>query len=72
MNAETTTLTFVVPGISCAHCEAAITSEVGNVAGVEHVAVDLDRKVVTVSGTGIDRDPIVAAIDEAGYEVSET
>src|SRR3954470_2423618 len=32
---EHTTLTFVVPGVSCAHCQAAITDEVGEVDGVE-------------------------------------
>ena len=67
------TETFVVPGISCAHCVAAITSEVGALTGVEHVAVDLDSKVVTVVtvvGAVVGREAIVAAIDEAGYEVA--
>ena len=67
-----TTLTFRVPAMSCAHCEAAITSEVGTVAGVDHVAVDLDTKLVTVSGAGVDPAAVVAAIDEAGYEVAES
>lgn len=62
-------LNFTVPGMSCGHCEAAVTSEVGNVPGVTAVAVDLDTKLVTVTGTALDRDAIVAAIDEAGYEV---
>ena len=64
------TLTFRVPAMSCAHCETAITSEVGTVAGVDHVAVDLDTKLVTVSGAGVDPAAVVAAIDEAGYEVT--
>ena len=62
-------LIFSVPGMTCGHCEAAVKSEVGNVAGVAGVVVDLDTKLVTVTGSAIDRDAVVAAIDEAGYEV---
>lgn len=62
-------LTFKVPGMSCGHCEAAVKGEVGKVAGVRDVAVDLGTKLVTVSGDALDREAIVAAIDEAGYEV---
>lgn len=62
-------LVLTVPGMSCAHCETAIGREVAAVAGVTDVAVDLDTKLVTVSGTDIDRRCIVEAIDEAGYDV---
>jgi copper chaperone len=63
-------LTFTVPGMTCGHCEAAVASEVGKVSGVASVAVDLGTKIVTVTGDGIDRAAIAAAIDEAGYEVT--
>jgi copper chaperone CopZ len=63
------TLTYTVPGVSCAHCKSAITAEVSRVAGVETVDVDLDRKLVTVTGEPLDEAAIVAAIDEAGYDV---
>jgi copper chaperone CopZ len=36
---------------------------------VTDVAVNLDTKIVTVAGDTLDRDAIVAAIDEAGFEV---
>jgi copper chaperone CopZ len=62
-------LTFHVPGMTCGHCEAAVKGEVGKVTGVHAVTVDLAGKVVTVDGDGLDRDSIVAAIDEAGFEV---
>ena len=65
------TLTYKVPGVSCAHCRSAITAEVSQVAGVQTVDVDLDRKVVTVSGEPLDEAAIVAAIDEAGYDVED-
>jgi copper chaperone CopZ len=67
---EAEILTYDVPGISCSHCAAAIRGEVESVAGVASVDVDLDTKTVTVSGASLDAAAIVAAIDEAGYEVA--
>ena len=64
-------LTFTVPGMTCGHCEAAVKQEVSAVAGVSGVDVDLASKLVTVSGDALDRGAIVAAIDEAGYDVAE-
>jgi copper chaperone CopZ len=62
------TITYSVPGMSCGHCRAAITAEVSTVAGVRQVDVDLDTKLVAVSGESLDDAALVAAIDEAGYE----
>jgi len=56
--------------MTCGHCEAAVKQGVGHVTGVSQVDVDLDTKDVTVTGTDLDRDAIVAAIDEAGYDVA--
>ena len=64
------TITFPVPDVSCSHCRDAITREVETVAGVNTVEVDLEAKTVTVSGEPLDEPAIVAAIDEAGYEVA--
>jgi len=55
--------------MTCGHCKMSVEGEVGKVAGVASVAVDLDSKLVTVHGEALDRDAIVAAIDEAGFEV---
>ena len=62
------TATYVVAGMTCDHCRAAVTVEVARVAGVTTVEVDLDTKLVRVDGDGVDRDAVIAAIDEAGYE----
>jgi copper chaperone len=70
MTAALQQLVFTVPGMSCGHCEAAVTREVGAVAGVAAVDVDLESKLVTVRGEALDRYEIVAAIDEAGYDVA--
>ncbi|MFZ8997118.1 MAG: heavy-metal-associated domain-containing protein [Ilumatobacteraceae bacterium] len=64
-------ITFSVPGMTCGHCEAAVKAEVGVVPGVTGVAVDLDAKVVVVTGVSLDRAALVAAIDEAGFDVAD-
>mgnify|MGYP003703151131 CR=1 FL=1 len=68
MNQSTTTHTYTVPGISCDHCKHAIENEVSTIAGVSRVDVDVDAKVVTVSGG--DDASIRAAIDTAGYDIA--
>ncbi|MEM8706840.1 MAG: heavy-metal-associated domain-containing protein [Actinomycetota bacterium] len=62
------TTTYSVPGMSCGHCVDEITGEVGKVEGVTDVSIDLDTKLVTVAGG--ERAAIVAAIDEAGFDVA--
>ena len=61
---------YSVPGVTCEHCRAAIAREVGLVAGVESVAVDLEAKLVTVHGPGISDDAVRVAIADAGYDVA--
>ena len=63
------TTTFLVPGMTCEHCVAAVDAEVRKVPGVTDVAVDLARKEVRVSGEP-SPSAVVAAIDEAGYDVA--
>jgi len=59
---------YPVPGISCEHCKHAIETEVGALAAVARVDVDIAAKTVRVEGDASDAD-IRAAIDEAGYDV---
>jgi copper chaperone CopZ len=67
---STETVTYTVPGMTCDHCKAAVSEEVGAVRGVEAVDVDLDTKLVTVRGTSLDDGALRAAIEEAGYEAA--
>jgi copper chaperone len=60
--------TYSVPGISCGHCKSAIEGEVGQLATVDAVTVDIDARTVTVDGAASD-EVVTAAIVEAGYEV---
>ena len=62
------TVTYRVPGMTCEHCEAAVSQELSSVSGVESVSVDLDGKLVRVSGESLDDAALRAAIDEAGFE----
>lgn len=64
------TTSYSVPGISCGHCRTAITGEVTKVDGVTAVEVDLERKVVSVTGDGVADAAVRDAIDEAGYDVA--
>ena len=61
---------LTVPEMTCGHCEAGIQKEVSAVAGVSSVLVDLEAKLVIVSGSGIDHGAVIAAIDEAGFAVA--
>jgi copper chaperone len=67
---QTSTLQYIVAGMSCGHCVKAVSDEVGHVPGVSDVKIDLDTKLVTVSGAGVDDAAVRAAIVEAGYEAS--
>ncbi|HYD09527.1 MAG TPA: copper ion binding protein [Acidimicrobiales bacterium] len=63
--------TYTVTGMTCGHCVASVKEEVGNVAGVEAVDVELDGGTLTVTGDAT-ADAIRAAVEEAGYEVVTT
>ena len=68
----TTTSTYAVSGMSCQHCVDAVTAEVGRIAGVEQVTIDLAAGAVTVESTGpLDVAEVRAAVDEAGYDLAE-
>ena len=62
--------TYNVPDVSCAHCKNAIEGELGALADVDDVAVDIESKTVTVTGSASD-EQITSAIAEAGYDVAD-
>ena len=64
------TVTYNVPAIHCEHCAMSIREEVSEVEGVEAVVVDLESKVVSISGRELDDVALHAAIAEAGYEAA--
>jgi copper chaperone len=65
------TSTYTVVGMTCAHCVASVSEEVGEISGVRDVAVDLPTGAVTVtSDAPIDDADVRAAIEEAGYQLA--
>ncbi|APU13527.1 copper chaperone [Actinoalloteichus fjordicus] len=65
------TSTYTVTGMTCGHCVSSVQEEVGELAGVTDVAVDLPSGQVTVTSvTALDAEAVRAAVQEAGYEVT--
>jgi copper chaperone len=65
-----TSTTYTVSGMTCGHCVQAVSTEVGKLAGVTDVEVDLATGAVTVtSDAPLEREAVAAAVDEAGYEL---
>lgn len=63
--------TYTVTGMTCDHCVRSVKSEVGQVAGVTAVDVELDGGLVTVTTeSSIDDDAVRAAVEEAGFEMA--
>ena len=67
---ETTTRTYTVEGMSCGHCRVAVSEEVGEIAGVVGVEVDLASGRLEVRGEAIDDAAVAAAVEEAGYRLA--
>lgn len=61
--------TYSVTGMTCQHCVNSVSTEVGEVPGVQAVKVDLAAGLVTVTGDGFSEEQIRVAVDEAGYAV---
>jgi copper chaperone CopZ len=63
----TASTTFTVTGMSCTHCQLAVSEEISAIEGVESVDVDLATGTVTVTADRpVDRADVAAAVDEAG------
>ena len=67
------TTTYTVSGMTCGHCVAAVTEEVGALPGVTGVTVDLvaggNSKVHVLSDSELDPSAVAEAVDEAGYQL---
>ena len=74
MSTATQQITLSVPDVSCAHCVAAVDEALSPMAGVSAVTTDLASKQVSISydPAGVSVDQIAAALDEAGYPVSQS
>jgi len=60
-----------VTGMTCGHCESAVTAELLKLDGVTNVSVELATdSVVVESESSLSSTDVAAAIDEAGYELA--
>lgn len=64
------TKTYTVEGMTCEHCRASVTEEVGEVAGVESVDVDLASGRLDVRGADFAEAELEDAVEEAGYTLA--
>ena len=63
-----TTTTYQVTGMTCGHCEGAITREVSQVPGVQRIEVSAATGRLAVTSAGeLDDAAVLAAVEEAGY-----
>ncbi|KZM36503.1 MULTISPECIES: heavy-metal-associated domain-containing protein [Oerskovia] len=69
-----TVTTLGVTGMTCGNCVSHVTKDVGAVAGVENISVDLNvggaSEVTVFSDDPLDEAALREAVDEAGYEVT--
>jgi copper chaperone CopZ len=64
------TRSVVVTGMTCEHCARAVRAEVGALAGVAEVQVDVAGGTVRISGAPLPGDEALRdAVAEAGYQL---
>ncbi|MEV6619090.1 heavy-metal-associated domain-containing protein [Streptomyces sp. NPDC051051] len=67
----TVTAVYQVSGMSCGHCEGAVSGEISRLPGVTSVkAVASTGEVTVVSAAALDDEAVRAAVDEAGFELA--
>ncbi|MBQ0983554.1 heavy-metal-associated domain-containing protein [Streptomyces sp. F63] len=65
------TATYRVTGMTCGHCEGAVTEELSALDGVSSVKAVAATGLVTVTSEApLDHEAVRAAVDEAGYELA--
>ncbi|MFE9854524.1 heavy-metal-associated domain-containing protein [Streptomyces sp. NPDC005780] len=64
------TTVYQVAGMTCGHCEGAVSEEISGIEGVTSVkAVASTGQVTVISRATPDDEAVRAAVDEAGYEL---
>jgi len=69
-----TTATYSVDGMTCAHCVHHVTSEITALPGVRDVTIELvvggSSPVTVTSDAPLDETSVAAAVTEAGYALT--
>ena len=66
---NTSSKTYVVKGMTCAHCVTSVKEEVAEVPGVEATELSLSSGELKVTGENVSDDAVRAAVELAGYTV---
>ncbi|GGL70442.1 putative metal-binding protein [Streptomyces fumigatiscleroticus] len=67
---DSVTAVYKVSGMSCGHCEGAVSGEISRIPGVTSVkAVASAGEVTVVSAAPLDEEAVRTAVDEAGFEL---
>ncbi|MEW1611236.1 MULTISPECIES: heavy-metal-associated domain-containing protein [unclassified Streptomyces] len=67
---DSVTTVYEVKGMTCGHCEGAVSEEISALGGVTSVKAVASTGRVTVSSKApLAEDAVRAAVDEAGYEL---
>ena len=59
-----------VDGMTCSHCQAAVTKALKSVPGVRSATVDLRQAKATVEGDALDVSKLIAAVQTEGYQAT--
>jgi copper chaperone len=62
---------FTVIGMTCAHCEHAVATEIARLAGVTTAVADATAGTVTITATReLEVSDVATAVADAGYELA--
>ena len=59
-----------IEGMTCGHCVMSVKKELSNITGVHVVDVRIGTARVEYDSSIVDRNDLVHAIEEAGYQVA--
>ncbi len=69
INKEAKMTQLDISGMTCQHCERAVTAALESVTGVERARVDLARGSAEVEGNA-ESTALIAAVEEEGYQAT--
>ena len=67
---EKPAVTYIVEGMTCEHCAASVSEEVGEVDGVSNVVVDLAAGRLEVMGEDFSDADVRDSVEAAGYRIA--
>lgn len=63
------TIILNIEGMMCKHCQAHVLNALKDVSGVSEVVVSLENNNATITGANLNKELLIQAVIDAGYEV---